>query len=133
MYLAMQDCDSQCPVHLTQTAPLTTSPDDLISCNIVDVDTVSRSSVLSCIAEAGGDARLPEAVTVAEFKAWVSAGAASKQHVIHTPFSTLCTIVKVCPLATTLGGRDSASYRRNPSSHTVPGLHMELEDMFEKW
>lgn len=87
-------------MHLTQTAPFTISPGELIVYDVVDAKTVSRSSVLSCITDAGGDARLPEAVSVPEFRAWVTACAASKEDRMLTPFPTLCTILKVAFAAT---------------------------------
>lgn len=91
----MQDADRSYPVHLTQTAPVAISPGELLFYDIVDAKSVSRSSVLSCIAEAGGDASLPHAVNVSQFRAWLTACAASQEDKKLIPFSDLCTVVKV--------------------------------------
>lgn len=90
----MHDCNASCPVHFTQVAPVPISSGELVLYDVVNTKTGSRRSFLACIAEAGGNARLPEAVNASEFRAWLAAGAGSKD-MKRTPFSTLCTIVKV--------------------------------------
>lgn len=61
------------PICCTRSTPLEASNSGLIFENFVKSDVMSRSSVLSCIAEAGGDAKLPEAVNVSEFRTWMKA------------------------------------------------------------
>ena len=51
--------------------------------------------MLSNIAEAGGDARLPSSVTVSDFKKWITAVEDSKAIVKQRPFSYLCVVLKV--------------------------------------
>lgn len=71
--LAMCVRDSDSPVCLTPSSPLALPPGALVFYDVVDPHIVSRSRVLLCIAEAGGDARLPDAVTVSDFKIWMAA------------------------------------------------------------
>lgn len=70
---------------------------------VVPAGVLSRSSVLSCIAEAGGNASLP-AVTTSEFKCWLHIAkleAFAEDAADTLNFSTLCTFLKVrCARAT---------------------------------
>lgn len=81
----------------TPSSPPDTSPGSLVFYDVVDCDVVSRCSVLSCIAEAGGEARLPEAVTVSDFRTWLSAvpPGAQNRDLTKLDLSTMCTAAKV--------------------------------------
>lgn len=91
----MLEPDLARPVHVTQTAPVTISPGELSFYDVIDAKIVSRSGVLLCIAEAGGDAKLPEAVSTSEFRAWVAACAASNEDKKCIPLTMLSKIIPV--------------------------------------
>lgn len=57
---------------------------------------VSQSSVLSSIVEAGGDARLPEVVSLSEFRTWVQS--ITDPAILHSweHMDQRCTLLKVC-------------------------------------
>lgn len=80
------------PICCTRSTPLEASNSGLIFENFVKSDVMSRSSVLSCIAEAGGDAKLPEAVNVSEFRTWMKAVEASDADI---SFEDICIVGKV--------------------------------------
>lgn len=96
-YLAMPAVDLR-PVCFTRTDTVAVSPGELVFYDIVDANLTSRCGVLSCVAEAGGEAQLPETVTLSDFRSWITAGVPDGNHHRDTPFQTLCTILKVLRL-----------------------------------
>lgn len=86
-------CDT--PSYFTCSAPSKTASNQLFFYNVVKENVISRSSVLSCIVEAGGGTRLPDAITVASFKKWSAAVEGTKEDVMSRPFSFVCTVLKV--------------------------------------
>lgn len=48
--------------------------------------------MLSCIAEAGGEARLPDSVTVSGFRQWVAAVADDDEIFESRAFASRCTV-----------------------------------------
>lgn len=93
--------NSDSPVTFTPSSALGVSPGALVFYDVVDPDIVSRCSVLSCIAEAGGEAKLPDAVTLSDFRTWMMAvpwqPCGNKDNVLS--FHTMCIAAKVgsCP------------------------------------
>lgn len=83
------------PVCLTRSAPFHVDTHQLVFYDVIDASITCRSSVLSTIADAGGDARLPDSITLSDFKQWVSAVAERDESVRSKPFSFLCTVAKV--------------------------------------
>lgn len=88
------------PVYLTRSAPFKVYSHQLIFYDVISTKITSSSSVLSTIAEAGGEATLPAAITLSEFKAWIAAVEDKKFQRRNRPFSFLCTVVKVIPVQT---------------------------------
>lgn len=89
--------DSDIPVFFTPSGPVDISPGALVFYDVVSPEIVSRCSALSCIAEAGGEARLPLAVSVADFRTWLMAvpWQTSAEDGQKLTFSTICTAAKV--------------------------------------
>lgn len=71
----MASVDLVTPVHFacTGAAPLDMAPGALAYYSVVPKDGTARSRVLSCNAEAGAGAGLPEAVSIAELRTWMTA------------------------------------------------------------
>lgn len=86
------------PVCLTRSAPFHVDSQQLVFYDVVDASVTCRSSVLSNIAEAGGDARLPDAITLSDFKQWVSAVGNNCECNKSKPFAFLCNVAKVWPV-----------------------------------
>lgn len=63
--------------------------------DVIEPAIMARSSVLSCIAEADGEATLPGSVTVSEFRKWAVAVADSDGVIRRRPFGSMCRIIKV--------------------------------------
>ena len=93
----MASCDI--PVCLTRSAPFEIHPRQMAIYDVIDVSVTDRCSVLSTIAEAGGDARLPDAITMSDFKQWLTFVQGDKREAKEMPFSGLCTVVKVTPVS----------------------------------
>lgn len=56
---------------------------------------MAQCSVLSCIAESGSEATLPEAVTVSDFRIWINASTANSTELAAMSFAKVCTVTKV--------------------------------------
>lgn len=82
------------PVHFARTAPFDVTTGQLVFYDVVLCDVMSRSSVLSCIAEADGEAKLPDSVTLSEFKSWISAVSESDFIFQTRSFDFMCTAIK---------------------------------------
>lgn len=82
-------------VCLTSSAPFPIEPNQLILYDVIDASTVCRSGVLSCIVEAGGEATLPDTVTLPDFKAYVRAVSYTGEKFRRLPFESMCTVMKV--------------------------------------
>lgn len=80
------------PVCFTRSAPFDICPGQLVLYEVIDTNVTSRCSVLSTIAEAGGEARLPDAITLADFQIWI---AFVKGHCEHDDLADGFTVVKV--------------------------------------
>lgn len=83
------------PVWFTRPAHLDVAPGALFVCEIVDPEVVSRCSVLSCIAEAGGEAKLPDTVNMSEFRTWIMATKGNYNDHESMSFDTISTVLKV--------------------------------------
>lgn len=83
------------PVCLTNAAPLEAYSGKLMLYDVIDSSAVARSAVLSCIVEAGGEAVLPDSLTLAEFKMWLKYGNVKKSIAKKWAFTMLCTVMKV--------------------------------------
>lgn len=83
------------PVCLTRSAPLDSYSGHLLFYDVIEPSSVSRSGVLSCIAEAGGEVVLPDAIRLPEFRAWVAATNADRAAVDVMAFTSICTVLKV--------------------------------------
>ena len=93
----MVSVDLVTPVQFASTgaALLHVSPGDPVFYSIVPEDITARSRVLSCIAEAGGEAHLPPAVSNADFRTWMTACQADEAKRQSIDIQTLCTVLKV--------------------------------------
>lgn len=91
----MPGCDH--PVHLSGSAPFEIGCGQIFFYDVIESDAMSRSSVLSCVAEGGGEAKLPQSVTVSEFRKWLTAVTDSDVVYRNRSFASMCTIVKVAP------------------------------------
>lgn len=84
------------PVRLTPTAP---ANHDLGYLKVFKVhkDDVSRSNVLSCVVQAGGDAVLPGAISLTEFNTWLtwSMSTVDEGRLEIPYFQLVCTVLKV--------------------------------------
>ena len=80
------------PVCLTHVAPAETCSGQLHVFSPVPEDVVSRSGVLSSIAEAGGDAKLPGVVSLSEFRTWADTVTDPKK---YYDMAQLCSVLKV--------------------------------------
>lgn len=85
------------PVHFSRSAPFQVDCDQLIFYDVIERSVVSRSSVLACVAEAGGKAKLPDSITVSDFKHWLAAATDSDLHFRSRSFTCKCTVIKVAP------------------------------------
>lgn len=85
------------PVCLTYSAPADVYAGQLLVYDVVPPSAVSRSGFLSSIVEAGGDVRLPDFVTLSEFKAWTST-IATKQTAADLNIAQACIVLKVRPI-----------------------------------
>lgn len=85
------------PVCLTSSAPFDIQPNQLVLYDVIDVATTSRSGVLSTIAYAGGEARLPGAITLSDFKRWIRFVEDNSKRSEEDSLEDLCTVVKVTP------------------------------------
>lgn len=83
------------PVCLTRTAIHADYSGQLIFHDVLPSSSCSKSGVLSSVVEAGGEALLPEAVTLAQFKTWLTATTATLAEINNMPFSSFCTVVEV--------------------------------------
>lgn len=89
----MLGCDP--PVHFSRSAPFDVEVGQLMFYDVIEPAIMARSSVLSCIAEADGEATLPGSVTVSEFRKWAVAVADSDGVIRRRPFGSMCRIIKV--------------------------------------
>lgn len=106
-----------CPVHLTHAAPFDVQPNQLVFYDVIELGTAARSGVLSTIADAGGEARLPDAITLSEFKRWITFVEGYHDDTTEESFLNLCTVVKVtpaddCPSACVVVELPAAAHRR---------------------
>lgn len=85
------------PVYLAQSAPFDVDPGQLIFYDVIEPCVVARSSVLSCVAGADGEAKLPESVTVSDFRKWLCTVADSDDTFQSRPLAYMCAIIKVVP------------------------------------
>lgn len=85
----------EAPVCLTSSAPVEAFSGQLVFYDVIEPSTVSRSGVLSCIAEAGGDVVLPDAIRLPEFRTWVAATNADRGTVDAMAFTSICIVLKV--------------------------------------
>ena len=95
--VAMSVLNSDSPVTFTPSSAPAVSPGALVFYDVVNPDVVSRCSVLSCIAEAGGEGKLPDAVTLSDFRTWMTAApwqpCGKKGNVLS--LHTICIAAKV--------------------------------------
>lgn len=82
-------------VRLTHSSSQSDSVGSLVFVDTVEPSIVSRCSVLSCISEAGGDADLPESVSVSNFRLWIACSGLQYSECRHLLFSTICRVLKV--------------------------------------
>lgn len=80
---------------MTRTPPFHVESGQLVFYDVIDTHITSRSSVLSCILEAGGDATLPEAIRLLEFKIWITAAQTDRYGRQSMKFESICTALKV--------------------------------------
>lgn len=85
------------PVCFTSSAPFRVDSNQLVMYDVIDSHFISRSSVLSTIAEAGGEAKLPDAITLSEFRQWMKAAEAPWGMDATKRFPLLCSVLKVAP------------------------------------
>lgn len=90
------------PVCLTRSAPFDVGSSQLVFFDVIDINTTARSSALSCIAKAGGEAKLPDTLTLSDFKIWIKAVDDTPAKVARESFSMICTVLKVPPAYTSL-------------------------------
>eukprot|EP00892_Ulva_mutabilis_P008344 jgi/Ulvmu1/5882/UM026_0002.1 len=83
------------PAIVTQAAPHDAFNGYLMICDVVEPCMVARSNVLQCIAEAGGNASLPTAVTLSDFSVWRQAGSSKEYQHGSLCIADLCTVIKV--------------------------------------
>ena len=93
--LAMATAAFDGPLCLTRTALHADYSGHLIFHDVIDFHVWSQSDVLSCIVEAGGEVVLPDVVTLAQFKMWMTATTATQDEVKSMTFSSLCAVVEV--------------------------------------
>lgn len=86
-----------CLVHLSSSAPFEIERGELVFYDVVETDVISRSSVLSCVVEGGGEAELRVSVTASQFRLWLTAVAESDAEFRRRSFVSMCTIIKVPP------------------------------------
>lgn len=93
----MQASGTDSPARLTPVSTSDAPPGSLVFHDVVDPRVVSRCSALSLIAELGGEAQLPGAVSMAAFRAWLAAETALADDPEGTKlsFGTICTAAKV--------------------------------------
>ena len=84
------------PVCFARAAPFNVSSRQLVFYDVIDVNITSKCSVLSCIAEGGGEARLPDAITLSDFKQWMSAVEDTTEDGGERSFPSICILAKVC-------------------------------------
>lgn len=84
-------------VFLTRSARLDENSGQLVFYNVIDSNIVSRSSVLSSIVEAGGEAGLPGSVTLRQLKTWMAAIRADREFLATWSCASVCTAMKVRP------------------------------------
>lgn len=97
-----------------------------------------RSGVLSSIAEARGDAKLPDMLTLSDFKSWSKEAAGGNDQPQCTDMVHACTVLKVSPCrADTAHVADSGSrclqqWRPAPCTYTGqrPGMLPVLTAMY---
>ena len=87
------------PVYFSRSAPFHVNSGQLTFYDVIDSDVMARSSVLSCIAEAGGQAKLSDDITVSDFRKWIAAVADDDLTFQRRPFPSMCAIIKVAPAA----------------------------------
>lgn len=92
---AMAALDRHRHVYFTPESPVDVPPNALVIYDVVEPEALVSSSVLACIAESGGQARLPDAVTLSEFKTWTEAVTAGEETQKCMAIGKLCTIAKV--------------------------------------
>lgn len=85
------------PVRLTRSAPPESKSKALLFYDAIDSSAIARSGVLSRIVEAAGDPALPDNITLAEFKTWLTEGNAETETAEQWSFPTFCTVMKVGP------------------------------------
>lgn len=83
------------PVCLTRSAPHEGFSGQLVFYDVVESSTISKSSVLSCIAEAGGEVVLPDSIRLPEFRTWIAATNANQAVIDVMPITSICTVLKV--------------------------------------
>ena len=83
------------PVYFSRSAPFDIHRGHLVFYDVVERDVMSRSSVLSCIAEADGEATLPDSVTLSDFKYWIAAVSEEDAVFRYRPFKFMCILIKV--------------------------------------
>lgn len=109
------------PVHFESSTSSGIDAEELVcaTCGVVPADVVRRSSVLSCIAEAGADARLPDAVSEDSFSAWVKASKSDVSAADDMDYVTLCKVLKVWLPSITLPGPAAHAAALMPATDLV--------------
>lgn len=92
-------------MHLSRSAPFAINCGQLYFYDVIDSDIMSRSSVLSCVAEGAGDAKLPDSITVSDFRKWLTAVTDGDATFRSRSFIYMCCVLKVAPTSPRL--RDS--------------------------
>lgn len=82
-------------VHLSRSAPFHIDGGQLFFYDVIHSEIMSRSSVLSCVAEGGGEAKLPSSVTVSDFRMWLTAVTDGDTVFRSRSFVSICAIIKV--------------------------------------
>lgn len=85
------------PACLARSAPAAVYAGHLLFYDVVPPSAVSRSSVLSSIIDSSGEARLPEIVTLSEFKVWVNSATDAMDLSQAHDLEHACTVLKVGP------------------------------------
>lgn len=96
------------PVYFSRSAPFDVNSGLLIFYDVVEPGVMARSDVLSCIAVGDPEAKLPESITVSDFRNWVHAVTDSEAIIQSRPLVYVLAIVKVVPLS---------RYPSRPSAH----------------
>lgn len=83
------------PVCLTRSAPFTVDSDHLVFYDVIGPSIISQSSVLSSLVEAGGEAKLPESVSIDDFRTYIQAAQGDPWMFSSLAFASMCRVIQV--------------------------------------